>query len=145
MLLAAALDVATAIGIYAAASTTVIGLIVTLYKWSWFRDRFITPIISDNEHRRAARIREVLEESLPGLLQPILHELRPNGGSSFRDDVNKFMAATKAEQEALRQDNIRLSNMVLTVVTSQAKVEQAVPDAGQIAAAVKTTLEENLP
>ena len=122
---ATALDVATAVGIYAAASTTVVGLLVSLYKWAWFRDRFITPIIHDNEHRRAARIREVLDEALPEFLGPILHELRPNGGSSFRDDVNKFMIRTKEEQEALRLDNVRLSNMVVAVLTGQAKSEQS--------------------
>jgi hypothetical protein len=113
------------VGIYAAATTTVIGLLASLYKWAWFRTRFIDPIREDSEHRRADRIRHVLEEALPGFLQPILHELRPNGGSSFRDEVNTFMAATKDEQENLRQDNIRLSNMVLSVVTGQAKTEHA--------------------
>lgn len=70
-------------GIIAGSTTAVIALLTAFVK-SRIGQWVIRKISEDmREHRR---------QEMQELIAPVLAELRPNGGSSFRDEVNRFIA-----------------------------------------------------
>ena len=50
-----------------------------------------------------ARIDDRLDEILPAHLQPVLHELRTNGGGSFRDDVIRRLSEIMRRMDRFAQ------------------------------------------
>ncbi len=66
-----------------ALSTTAVLTLVTMFVRSRIGQWVIRKVSEDmREHRRA---------EMQAMIDPVLAELRPNGGSSFRDEVNRFI------------------------------------------------------
>lgn len=75
-------------GVIAASVTAVIGLL-TIFVRSRPGRWAIRLIREDHAEQRRQQITEVLDETLPKYLAPILHEVSPNGGKSMKDSLDR--------------------------------------------------------
>jgi hypothetical protein len=63
----------------------------------------VRAIREDMAEHRCAEITTVLDQRMPGYLTPILYELRPNGGLSFRDRVMGELAEGRRDRAEIRR------------------------------------------
>lgn len=118
MTFAAVPEWVTDVGVYAATLTAVITALAAGSKTRpgrWLLRAVVEANEFVREHLEARRRRRwvaQLDELMPRYLAPVLAELRPNGGSSFRDEVRADRAIVHAQINALNQkldEHIRIS------------------------------------
>jgi hypothetical protein len=98
-------------GAVAAALTAVITLLSLLYRSPV--GKWVTRNIREEaSERRRSDVTEILDELLPVYLSPVLAELRPNGGSSFRDQVNAFMLEARTHQTHTLNEIDRIHSII---------------------------------
>lgn len=98
-------------GAVAGALVAVLTLLSLLYRSAV--GQWVTRNIREEaSERRREDVTFILDELLPVYLAPVLAELRPNGGASFRDTVNAFMAESRSYQQFTLNEIDRIHTII---------------------------------